>query len=67
MLRGEVEVTAGPECDQLGFIGKGGFFGEKTVVEAVRCEKKRLLFRAILIPNKIILPRQAWDKHRRKG
>ena len=44
MLRGEVEVTAGPECDQLGFIGKGGFFGEKTVVEAVRCEKNAFCF-----------------------
>ena len=38
ILKGEVEVTAGADGDQLGFLGKGAFFGEKTVIESVgRC------------------------------
>ena len=36
VMRGEVEVTAGPDCDQLGFVGTGGFFGEKTIIQSVR-------------------------------
>ena len=35
IMRGEVEVTSGPDNAKLGFIGHGGFFGEKTVIEAV--------------------------------
>eukprot|EP01043_Picozoa_sp_COSAG02_P059663 COSAG02_NODE_7643_length_2919_cov_1.850000_2_plen_357_part_00 len=35
VLRGEVEVTSGPQCDHLGYIGAGGFFGEMVVLESV--------------------------------
>jgi CRP-like cAMP-binding protein len=35
IVRGEVEVSAGPTNAKLGFIGHGGFFGEQTVIEAV--------------------------------
>lgn len=36
VLKGEVEVTSGPECDHLGYIGADGFFGEMVVIESVR-------------------------------
>lgn len=35
IVKGEVEVTAGPHNSKLGFIGHGGFFGEQTIIEAV--------------------------------
>lgn len=36
VLHGEVEVTSGPLCDHLGYIGTGGFFGETVILESVQ-------------------------------
>jgi CRP-like cAMP-binding protein len=35
VINGEVEVTAGENCELLGHLTRGGFFGEKAVVDSV--------------------------------
>jgi hypothetical protein len=35
VVRGEFEVTDGMNGNRLGFIGRGGFFGEQTIIQVI--------------------------------